>query len=48
MRPSLYIGLRFTVSRKRSLLFSLLGVIFGVAFYIVLQAQTQGFEQYFM
>ncbi len=48
MRPSLYIGLRFTVSRKRSLLFSLLGVIFGVAFYIVLQAQTQGFEQYFI
>ncbi len=46
--PSLYIGLRFTVSRKRSLLFSLLGVIFGVAFYIVLQAQTQGFEQYFI
>ena len=48
MRPSLYIGLRFTVSRKRSLIFSLLGVIFGVAFYIVLQAQTQGFEQYFI
>ena len=48
MRPSLYIGLRFTVSRKRSLLFSLLGVIFGVSFYIVLQAQTQGFEQYFI
>ena len=48
MRPSLYIGLRFTVSRKRALLFSLLGVIFGVAFYIVLQAQTQGFEQYFI
>lgn len=47
-RPSLYIGLRFTVSRKRSLVFSLLGVIFGVAFYIVLQAQTQGFEQYFI
>ncbi len=48
MTPSLYIGLRFTVSRKRALLFSLLGVIFGVAFYVVLQAQTQGFEQYFI
>ena len=48
MRPSLYIGLRFTVSRKRSLVFSLLGVIFGVSFFIVLQAQTQGFEQYFI
>ena len=48
MRPSLYIGLRFTVSRKRSLVFSLLGVIFGVAFFICTQAQTQGFEQYFI
>jgi lipoprotein-releasing system permease protein len=48
MRPALHIGLRFTVSRKRSLLFSLLGVIFGVAFFICLQAQTQGFEQYFI
>lgn len=48
MRPSLYIGLRFTVSRKRSLAFSLLGVIFGVAFFICTQAQTQGFEQYFI
>ena len=48
MRPSLYIGLRFTTSRKRSLAFSLLGVIFGVAFFICTQAQTQGFEQYFI
>ena len=46
--PALYIGLRFTVSRKRSLIFSLLGVIFGVAFFVCTQAQTQGFEQYFI
>jgi lipoprotein-releasing system permease protein len=46
--PSLYIGLRFTTSRKRSLVFSLLGVIFGVAFFVCTQAQTQGFEQYFI
>ncbi len=46
--PPLYIGLRFTASRKRSLVFNLLGVIFGVAFFIVHQAQTQGFEQYFI
>jgi lipoprotein-releasing system permease protein len=46
--PSLYIGLRFTTSRKRSLIFSLLGVIFGVAFFVCTQAQTQGFEQYFI
>ena len=48
MRPALHIGLRFTVSRKRSLLFSLLGVIFGVAFFICTQAQTQGFQEYFI
>ena len=48
MRPSLYIGLRFTTSRKRSLVFNLLGVIFGVAFFVSTQAQTQGFEQYFI
>lgn len=48
MPPAFYIGLRFTVSRKRSLIFSLLGVIFGVAFFVCTQAQTQGFEQYFI
>ncbi len=48
MRPSLYIGMRFTISRKRALLFSLLGVVLGVAFFVCLQAQTQGFEQYFI
>ena len=48
MRPALHIGLRYTVSRKRSLIFSLLGVIFGVAFFICTQAQTQGFQQYFI
>lgn len=48
MPPALYIGLRFTTSRKRSLAFSLLGVIFGVAFFICTQAQTQGFQQYFI
>ena len=48
MRPALYIGLRFTVSRKRSLILSLMGVVFGVAFFVCTQAQTQGFQQYFI
>ncbi len=48
MPPSLYIGLRFTTSRQRALVFNLLGVIFGVAFFVCTQAQTQGFEQYFI
>ncbi len=48
MTPASHIALRFTVSRKRSLALSLVGVIFGVAFFILTQAQTQGFEQYFI
>ena len=48
MLPALYIALRFTVSRKRSLALSLAGVVFGVAFFILTQAQTQGFERYFI
>lgn len=48
MNAALSIALRFTVSRKRSLALSLVGVIFGVAFFILTQAQTQGFERYFI
>ncbi len=48
MSPALHIALRFTTSRKRSLALSLVGVIFGVAFFILTQAQTQGFERYFI
>ncbi len=48
MSPAAHIALRFTVSRKRSLALSLVGVIFGVAFFILTQAQTQGFERYFI
>jgi lipoprotein-releasing system permease protein len=43
-----YIGLRFAIHRKRSLLLSLLGVVFGIAIFICTQAQTQGFSQYFI
>jgi lipoprotein-releasing system permease protein len=48
MTPPLYIGLRFLTHRKRSLLLSLCGVVFGVAIFICTQAQTQGFSQYFI
>ncbi len=48
MTPPLYIALRFLTHRKRALLLSLSGVIFGVAFFICTQAQTQGFAQYFI
>ena len=48
MSPPLYIALRFLTHRKRALLLSLGGVIFGVAFFICSQAQTQGFTKYFI
>ena len=48
MTPPLYIALRFLTHRKRALLLSLTGVIFGVAFFICTQAQTQGFAKFFI
>ena len=48
MTPPLYIATRFLVHRKRALLLSLAGVVFGVAIFIGTQAQTQGFAKYFI
>lgn len=48
MTPPLYIALRFATHRKRALLLSLVGVVFGVAIFICTQAQTQGFAQFFI
>ncbi|MEY2440237.1 MAG: lipoprotein-releasing system permease protein [Verrucomicrobiota bacterium] len=48
MTPPLYIALRFLSHRKRALFLSLSGVVFGVAFFICTQAQTQGFAKYFI
>ena len=48
MTPPLYIALRFLTHRKRALLLSLIGVVFGVAIFICTQAQTQGFARYFI
>jgi lipoprotein-releasing system permease protein len=46
--PPLYIALRFLLHRKRALLLSLAGVVFGVAIFIATQAQTQGFAKFFI
>jgi lipoprotein-releasing system permease protein len=46
--PPLYIALRFLTHRKRALLLSLSGVVFGVAIFICTQAQTEGFAQHFI
>lgn len=48
MTPALYIAMRFLTHRKRAMLLSLGGVVCGVAFFICVQAQTQGFAQFFM
>ena len=48
MTASLYIALRFATHRKRALLLSLVGVVFGVGIFICTQAQTQGFLQFFI
>lgn len=48
MSTNLRIALRFLTARKRSMLMSLAGIIFGVGFFIFTQAQTTGFEQFFI
>jgi len=48
MTPPLHIALRFLTHRKRALLLSLSGVVFGVAIFICTQAQTQGFARHFI
>lgn len=46
--PTLYIAVRFFVESKRSMFLSAVGVIIGVAFFITGQAQTEGFQNYFI
>ena len=42
------IALRFLLSKKRAMLMSLSGIIFGVGLFILTQAQTSGFEKFFI
>lgn len=46
--PNLRIAWRFLTARKRSMAMSLAGIVFGVGFFIVTQAQTSGFEAFFI
>jgi lipoprotein-releasing system permease protein len=48
MSPALQIALRFLTSRLRALTMSLAGVACGVGFFILTQAQTAGFEEFFI
>lgn len=46
--PNLEIALRFLFAKRRAMLMSLAGIVFGVAFFIVTQAQTAGFQSFFI
>jgi len=48
MRTNFQIAARFLLSRKRAMLMSLGGIVFGVGFFVITQAQTSGFEQFFI
>ncbi len=48
MNASLQIALRFLLSRKRAFCMSIAGILFGVGFFIITQAQTSGFERFYI
>jgi len=48
MSPNIRIALRFLTAKRRSMIMSLVGIVFGVGFFIVTQAQTSGFEEFFI
>ena len=48
MSPSLQLALRYVFSRKRTMMMSLIGIVFGISFFIVTQAQTSGFQIFFI
>lgn len=47
MSPSLQLALRYVFSHKRTMMMSLIGIVFGISFFIVTQAQTSGFQIFF-
>jgi lipoprotein-releasing system permease protein len=48
MSPNFSIALRFLTAKKRSMVMSLSCIILGVGLFIVTQATTSGFEQFFI
>jgi len=42
-----HIAVRLLLSKKRAMLMSLSGIVFGVGLFIITQAQTAGFEKFF-
>lgn len=48
LRLNFRIAVRFLLAKKRAMSMSLAGIVFGVAFFVVTQAQTTGFEKFFI
>jgi lipoprotein-releasing system permease protein len=48
MTTNFNIALRFLLFKKSAMMMTLSGITFGVAFFILTQAQTSGFEQFFI
>lgn len=48
MEHNLFIAVRFLFAKKRAMLMSLSGIVFGVGLFIATQAQTSGFENFFI
>lgn len=47
-QTNLLIAWRFLLAKRRAMLMSLTGIVFGVAFFIVTQSQATGFQQFFI
>src|SRR5512146_3323703 len=48
MSPNLRIAARFLTAKKRAMLMSLSCIVLGVGLFVVTQATTSGFEQFFI
>ncbi len=48
MSPTIRIAIRFLLAKKRSMLMSLTGIVFGVGFFISTQAQLSGYQELFI
>ena len=48
MSISLQLAIRYVFSRRRAMTMSLVGIVFGISFFIVTQAQTSGFQAFFI
>jgi lipoprotein-releasing system permease protein len=48
MSPNLRIALRFLTAKRRAMIMSLSCIVLGVGLFLVTQATTSGFEQFFI